>query len=161
MNVTVEQLPESKVRLSIAADVAEHEEAVEKAYRKIVRDIQVPGFRKGKAPRSMIERMYGRESFVEEANGSLMDSLYRQALESEAIVPVGDPEVESVEPDPLSFVVVIPVYPTIEPGDYLSVRSEPVDASITTEQVDELIEQLRLQQSPWVDPSEPRKPKTG
>lgn len=161
MNVTVERIADSQVRLQIAADQEEHQQAVERAYRKIAREIQVPGFRKGKAPRSMIERVYGREVFVEEANRSLMDDLYRRAVEQEDIIPVGEPALDTIEPDPLSFTVVIPVYPTIDPGDYASVRVEQVDAAVSDTDVDELLEKLRIAQSPWVDPSEPRKPKDG
>lgn len=161
MNVTVERIADSQVRLQITADQEEHSKAVDKAYRRLSQDINVPGFRKGKAPRSMIERVYGREVFVEEANRDLMDNLFRQAIEQEKIIPVGDPEVESIEPEPLSFVVVIPVYPTVETGDYASVRVDPVDASIEDSAVDVLLEQLQLSQSPWVDPPEDRKPKEG
>jgi trigger factor len=161
VNVTVERIADSQVRLEITADQEEHDKAVDKAYRRLSKDINVPGFRKGKAPRSMIERVYGREVFVEEANRDLIDDLYRQAIEQEAIIPVGNPEVESIEPEPLSFIVVIPVYPTVDPGDYQSVRIDPVDAAIEDSAVDDLLEQLRLSHSPWVDPAEPRKPKDG
>lgn len=161
MNVTVEQVAGSQVRLQIVAGQEEHAQAVDKAFRRISRDLAVPGFRKGKAPRSMIERLYGREYFVEEANRSLMDDLYRQALEQESIVPVGDPEVESVESDPLAFTVTVPIYPTVDPGDYTSIRVDPIDASLDESAVDEVLEGLRTSQSPWVDPAEARKPKDG
>ncbi len=161
MNVTVERIADSQVRLQIAADQEEHRKAIERAYRKIAREIQVPGFRKGKAPRSMIERVYGREVFVEEANRSLMDDLYRRAVEQEDIIPVGEPALDAVEPDPLSFTVIIPVYPTIDPGDYASVRVEQVDAAVSDADVDDLLEKLRIAQSPWIDPAEPRRPKDG
>jgi trigger factor len=161
VNVTVERIAGSQVRLQIAADQEEHAKAVDKAYRRLAQDIVIPGFRKGKAPRSMIERFYGRDVFVEEANRSLMDDLYREALEREEIVPVGDPEVESIDPDPLSFTVTVPVYPTVDPGDYASVRTDPVDASLDESLIDETLEELRKSQSPWVDPSEERKPKEG
>jgi len=105
--------------------------------------------------------MYGREIFLEEAHRGLMDDLYRKALQEADIVPVGDPDVEFVTAEPLEFKVTIAVYPTIEPGDYTSVRAEPRDASIEESQVDEVIERLRLSSSPWVDPSEPRKPSEG
>ncbi|MCC6945522.1 MAG: trigger factor [Thermomicrobiales bacterium] len=161
MNVTVERIPESQVRLEIVADAAEQEQAIDKAIRKISRDIAVPGFRKGKAPRSMIERLYGREAFVEEANRDLIDELFRKAIEQEEIVPVGDPELDSVESDPLSFVVRVPVYPVIEPGDYLSVRADQVDAALGEGEVDELLADMQRAESPWVDPAEARKPKEG
>ncbi len=161
MKVTIERIPESQVRLDIAADPDEQNQAIEKAYRKVAREVVIPGFRKGKAPRSMVERYFGREMVVDEANRTLMDDLYRQAIEQEDLVPVGEPSLDSIEPDPLQFVVTVPVYPTVDPGNYLSVRVEAEDASITDADVDEVLEGLRKQQSPWVDPAEPRKAQMG
>ncbi len=161
MKVTIERIPESQVRLDIAADPDEQNQAIEKAYRKVAREVVIPGFRKGKAPRSMVERYFGREMVVDEANRTLMDDLYRQAIEQEDLVPVGEPSLDSIEPDPLQFVVTVPVYPTVDPGNYLSVRVEAEDASIADADVDEVLEGLRKQQSPWVDPAEPRKAQMG
>jgi len=161
VKLTVERLPESHVRLDIAADDSEFAEAMEKSYRKVSREIQVPGFRKGKAPRHIIERMYGREIFIEEAHKGLMDDLYRKALAESEVIPVGDPEVEYVTAEPLEFKVTIPVYPTIDPGNYADVRVDSIDAAIEEMQVDEVIERLQLRSSPWVDISESRKPAEG
>jgi trigger factor len=122
------------------------------AVRKVGQQITVPGFRKGKAPQAMIERLYGPEVFAEEANQILMTDLYRRALEREDLVPVGDPTVDVGSIDPLTFTVTVPVYPEIELGDYQSVRVDPIDASIDDGAVDELLEALRRAHSPWVDP---------
>ncbi len=153
MKLTVERLPESRVQLEIIAEEPESEEAMRRAVRKVGNQITVPGFRKGKAPRAMIEQMYGPDVYQEEAHRYLMTDLYRQALEEADLVPVGDPEVEIGATEPLTFTVVVPVYPEIDPGDYLSVRVEPVDASVDEAGVDELIEALRKSHSPWVDPA--------
>lgn len=161
MKVTTERLPESLVRLDISAEAEESSQAIEKAYRKIAREVVIPGFRKGKVPRHMLERLVGREAWVEEANKSLIDDLYRKALQQEELVPVGDPELELVAVEPLEFKVTVPVYPTADPGDYASVRVEPIDAALDESKVDEAIEQLRQNQSPWVDPAEARKPEEG
>jgi trigger factor len=107
VKLTVERLPESQVRLDIAAEEAEFAQAVEKAAKKVARDITLPGFRKGKVPRHMIERMYGREVFLEEAGRLMMDDLYRQALEQEDLTPVGNPEVEITAMDPVAFTVEV------------------------------------------------------
>ncbi len=156
MKLTVERLPESQVRLDIAAEESEFAEAVEKAAKKVARDVAIPGFRKGKVPRHMIERMYGREVFLEEAGRLIMDDLYRQAIEQEDLTPVGNPNVEITEMDPIAFTVVVPVYPTVDPGDWQSVRVESKDAAITEDDVDEVLQRLRKSSSPWVDPAEPR-----
>lgn len=157
----MERMPESQVLLDIAADDDEFTQAMERAFRKVSRQINIPGFRKGHAPRFIIEQMYGREVFLNEAQQDLMEDLYKKALQQEELVPVGSPDVELVEMEPLNFKVTVPVYPTIDPGDYTSVRVEPVDASIEESAVDEVLERIRKSQSPWVDPAKARKPKEG
>jgi trigger factor len=148
----MERLPESRVQLEITAEETESAEAMRRAVRKVGNQITLPGFRKGKAPRAMIEQAYGPEVFQEEANRFLMTDLYRQALEQEDLVPVGDPEVDIASIEPLTFTVVVPIYPEIDVGNYREVRIEPIDASVDDAAVDELIESLRKTHSPWVDP---------
>src|SRR5918994_7484829 len=161
VKLAVERKPASLVVLDIIAEDDEFTQAMDRAYRKVSRDIQLPGFRKGRAPRVMIERAYGREVFLQEAADTLMERLYREALQQEQLVPVGEPEVEIKEFEPVAFTVTVPVFPTIDPGDYLSVRAEPVDASVDEAEVEEVIERLQRSQSPWVDPAEPRHPRDG
>ena len=148
MKLTMERLPESRVQLEITAEEEESAEAMRRAVRKVGNQITLPGFRKGKAPKAMIEQMYGPEVFLEEANRFLMSDLYRQALEREDLVPVGDPSVDISSSEPLSFTVVVPVYPEIDPGAYQDVRIEPIDAAVDDAAVDELIEELRKSHSP-------------
>ena len=148
----MERLPESRVQLEITAEDEESAEAMRRAVRKVGNQITIPGFRKGKAPKAMIEQMYGPEVFLEEANRFLMSDLYRQALEREDLVPVGDPSVDISSNEPLTFTVVVPVYPEIDPGAYQDVRIEPIDAAVDDAAVDELIEALRKSHSPWIDP---------
>ena len=149
----MERLPESRVQLEIAAEEEESAKAMQRAVRKVANQVTVPGFRKGKAPRVMIERAYGAEVFREEATEILMTDLYRQALEQEDLVPVGDPTVDIGSTDPLVFTVVVPVYPDIDPGNYRDVRVEPIDATVDEAAVDELVEALRKSHSPWIDPA--------
>lgn len=161
MKLSVERQAASIVVLDIAADEDEFATSMDRAFRRVSRDIQIPGFRKGKAPRNMVERFYGREVFLREAADEMMDKLYRQALEQEEITPVGEPDVEIVELEPVAFKVSVPVYPTIEPGDYASVRVEPEDAAITDADVDEVLERLQKSQAEWVAVEEARVPAEG
>ncbi len=161
MKLTVERKPASLVVLDITADDDEFAEAMTRAVRKVSRNVQLPGFRKGKAPRSMIERAYGREVFLQEAADEVMERLYRDALRQEDVTPVGEPNVEIVALEPVNFVVTVPVYPTIDAGDYSDVRVEPVDAAVADDEVDEVLERLRKAQSPWVDLREERTPTEG
>lgn len=152
VKLTIERLPESRVQLEITAEEAETAAAMDRAARKVGNQVVLPGFRKGKAPRAMIERVYGPDVFTEEANRFLLSDLYRQAIEKEDLTPLGDPEVEISSTDPLTYTVTIAVYPTIDPGDYASVRVDPIDAAVDDAAVDEMIETLRKAHSPWVDP---------
>ncbi len=161
MKLSVERQEASIVVLDIAADEDEFATSMDRAFRRVSRDIQIPGFRKGKAPRNMVERFYGREVFLREAADELMDKLYREALEQAEITPVGEPEVEIVELEPVAFKVSVPVYPTIEPGDYASVRVEPEDAAITEADVDEVLERLQKSQAEWTEVEEARTPVEG
>ena len=81
MKLTIERLPESRVQLEITAEEAETAAAMDRAARKVGNQVTLPGFRKGKAPRAMIERVYGPDVFTEEANRYLLSDLYRQAIE--------------------------------------------------------------------------------
>lgn len=162
MKLTTERKPGSIVELNIVADDAEFQEAIDKAITTQAKNVQIPGFRKGKAPRHMVERFYGgREVFAQDAAEKLMDKLYQQALKDEDISPVGDPELVSMEMEPsLTFIVNVPVYPEIELGDYSSVRVDPVDAEVTDSDIDEVIDRLRKQQATWTA-VEGRKPTEG
>lgn len=161
MKVTVERLPQSAVRLDIAADPEEFERAFERAFRRINQQVAIPGFRPGRAPRALVERRLGREVIVHEAHQELMDQLYRKALEQEELVPVSEPVVEVYQDEPLAFRVEVQVYPRVELNDYRSVRVEPREVSVTGEEVDQALEDLRKSQSVWVEPEQPRHPTTG
>jgi trigger factor len=156
VKVTAERLPESHVRLDISSDEEEFKGAVEKATRRLSQRVMVPGFRRGKAPRTLVERHVGRGMIVTEANGDLMDDLYRQALEQEDLTPVARPSVEIIQEEPLSFRVEVEVTPTVDVTGYENVRVEPEHISVTDEEVDEYIERQREDNSPWVDPPTPR-----
>lgn len=161
MKLTVERLPESQLLLDIVADDQEVNEAVEKAYRSVSRQIRVPGFRPGKAPRRIIDRLYGPDVYMQEAHRVVVDKLYQRAVKQEEIIPVGQPSVEITELEPLQFKITVPVFPTIEVGDYLSVRAEPRDASIEESDVDVVLERMQKTNSPWVDVTEERTPREG
>lgn len=161
MKVTVERKPQSAVSLDIVADEDEFNRALDKAFRKINQQVRIPGFRPGKAPRAIVEQRFGREMIVHEAHHEIMDTLYRQALDQESIVPVSEAEVDVYQDEPIGFRVDVQVYPTIELGDYTGIRLESREVSVTDEDVDEVIENIRLNNSVWLEPAEPRKPIDG
>jgi len=156
VKVTAERLPESQIRLEIVSDESEFTKAFDRATRRVAQRVTVPGFRRGKAPRPLVERHVGRAIIVDEANGDLMDDLYRQALEQEDLTPITRPSVEVIEREPLAFRVDVEVAPTAEVTGYADVRVEPEHISVTDADVDEYIDRLREDASPWVDPASPR-----
>jgi trigger factor len=161
LKVTVARNAGSVVELDIAADEDEFAKAMNQAYRRIVRDINIPGFRKGKAPRHIVERMVGKEALIEEAGMGMMDELYRDALTQEGLVPVAEPEVNVTEVYPIAFHVSVQVYPEVTLGDYLTVRVEPREVNLEDGAIDETIETLRKNVAEWIDLDEERKPETG
>lgn len=161
MKVTVARGAGSIAYLDIAADEAEFAEAMNAAYRKIARDVNIPGFRKGKAPRHIVERMVGKTALIEEAGMGMMDDLYRRALEQENLTPVSDPEVNVTEVNPIAFTVTVQVYPEVTLGDYQSVRVDPVEVNVEESEIDETIETMRKNVAEWVPLDEERKPQEG
>lgn len=153
MKLTTERKPGSLVDLNIVADEQEFNAEVDKAISRQAKNVQIPGFRKGKAPRHMVERFYGgREAFQQDAAERLMDKYYREAIEQEDLRTVGEPEVTNLSFDPtLTFTVTVPVYPEITLGDYQGVRVDPIDAAVSDEDVQEVVTRLRRQASEWTD----------
>lgn len=154
-------MPGSTVEIDIYADEAEFAEAVNGAYRKIAREVTIPGFRKGKAPRHIIEGMVGRDAIVQEAGQDMMDDLFRRAIEQENLVPVGDPRVGILQQEPIGFKVTVEVFPTVTLGDYSGVRVEPREVEIEESEVQEVLDQLQKQHSEWVEPETQRMPLDG
>ncbi len=161
MKVTVERMPQSSVTLDIVAEDDEFNRALDRAYRKINRQVRIPGFRPGKAPRRIVEQRIGREMLVEEAQREIMDELYRKALEQEEITPVSEPDVDIYQAEPVGFRVEVQVYPQVELNEYTEVRVEPREVNITDDDVNEVLENLQKQNSVWKEPENPRNPGNG
>ena len=140
-----EKLEKSQVALTIEVSAAEFEAAVEKAYQKMRRKINVPGFRPGKAPRKMIERMYGAEVFFEEAINIAFPEAYEAAVEQEKLQVVGYPAVEmvgEVTKDGFTFKATAPVYPEVTLGEYKGLKAEKPEVKVTAADVDERLKTL-------------------
>jgi trigger factor len=143
MKVSTQRLPESQVLLEIEADPEQMERSLEKAYRRLSQRVEVPGFRKGKAPAGMLERQIGRARVVREALDILIPEAYNQALEEQDVDAIDQPSIELVSDEPLSFKATVPVRPTVELGEYESVRVEREPFSIEEGEVDKALEELQ------------------
>lgn len=144
VKVTKEKIPESQIVLTIEVPQERLEGALDSAYRRLARRAKIPGFRPGKAPRALVERHYGREALVDEALDRLVPEVYREALErDEEIEPVGLPRLEVETVEPLVVKATIPVKPTVELGDYRSVRVERPPVEVDPERVERTLQDLR------------------
>jgi trigger factor len=149
MKVSTETLENRQARLTIEVAPEETESSLDKAYRRLSKKMVVPGFRKGKAPRSIMELHLGKDVLLEEALEDLIPETYQKALEEQGLEAIGQPEIEIVERQPVKYKATVSLKPIIDLGDYRYVRLEPEKAEVTQEEVDKVIEQLRQQQAPW------------
>ncbi len=143
MKVSAERIPESQVVLEIEVEPERVEKSLDAAYRRLVQRTNVPGFRRGKAPRSMLERHLGRDVLLEEALDRLIPEVYREAVEQEEIEPIELPQVEMVSTEPLVMKATVPVRPTIELGDYQGMWIPRDPVVVLEDRVDEALEGLR------------------
>jgi len=149
MKVSKEQTENSQMVLSVEAEPEEVERFLEEAYRRLVRRAEVPGFRRGKAPRAMLERYLGRETLLEEALEDLIPHLLNQAIEEQGIDAIAQPEVEITQTDPVTFKAIFPLRPTVNLGNYREINIPPEPVEVAEDEVDRVIEELREQHAPW------------
>ncbi|MBQ9833541.1 MAG: trigger factor [Clostridia bacterium] len=143
---TMEKLDGSKVKLTITVTAEEFEEATQKAYLKTRGKFNVPGFRKGKAPRKMIESAYGEFAFFDEAFEIVYPEAYKKAIEETGIQPVGRPDIsldDFGKDKPLVFSVEVPVRPEVKLGEYKGIKVVKHEYNVTDEMVDAEIERER------------------
>jgi len=155
VKVTSEKLPESQVLLNIEVDEATVDRSVEQAYRRLVNQVNIPGFRRGKAPRQLVERYLGKETLLQEGVERLIPEVYRQAVQETGIQPVDQPEFDIVQMRPLVLKATVPVEPTVELGNYQDFRLAPIEVAVSDEQVNDFIERLREQRAEWVPVDRP------
>lgn len=144
MECTVEKLSGNKVKISFKIPAASFDEAIQKAYIKMRGRINVPGFRKGKAPRKLIEKMYGEDVFHEDALEILFPETYMEAVVKNDLNPVGRPELDVQEMEAgkdLAFSCEVFVKPEVKLGDYKGIEITRKVREISDEEVDARIEE--------------------
>jgi trigger factor len=149
LKVTKEKVENCQAYLTIEMEPAEMEDGMQHAYQRVVQKTDIPGFRRGKAPRAVFERTLGRSRLLEEALDRLVPQAYQQALKEQAIEPYAQPELQIKQADPLIFNAVVPLMPVVELGDYRSIRMQPEAGDIKEENINAVIEEFRHQHATW------------
>jgi trigger factor len=159
MKVSTENLESCQIALNIEAEASEVDKSLDEAYHRLVKEVSIPGFRKGKAPRGILEQHIGKKNLLEEALEHLVPQLYGQAIESEKIEPIARPQIEITQTEPLIFKAVVSLKPEVKLGDYHGIR---LDASpeieVTDKEVVAATEELRARQGAWMPVDRPAGP---
>ena len=146
MSLQVEKLEGNMAKLTIEASAEEFEQAIEKAYQKNKNKLSIPGFRKGKVPRKMIEQMYGKEIFYEDAANIVIPYVYAMAVDECTEEIVSQPTVDIVQAEagkPFIFTAEVALKPEVTLGMYKGVEVEKTDVAVTDEEVDAAIDRER------------------
>ena len=154
MKSTMEKLSSNKVRLDFVVEAARFEEAMEKAYRKNRSRLNIPGFRKGKAPRKVIEMQFGEGVFYEDAIDELFPSVYSEAIKEHGVEPVDRPEfnLKTIgSGKDLEFSVEVFVKPDVTLGQYKGVAVHKNHTEVTEDDVKAEIERARERASRYID----------
>lgn len=145
---TWEKLEGNEGTLTITVPAKEFEKALDEAFKKVSKEVQVPGFRKGKIPRQMFEQRFGVESLYQDALDMVLPHAYGHAVEETGISPVDQPEVEVEEIEKgkdLVLKMTVTVEPEVKLGEYKGLEAEKVEAEVTDAEVDEQIEAMLAQ----------------
>ncbi len=154
MSLQVEKLENNMAKLTIEVPAEELEKAIQGAYQKNRNRISVPGFRKGKAPRKMIEQIYGKEVFYEDAANALIPDAYEKAYDECQEEIVSSPQIDVVQLEagkPFIFTAEVALKPQVTLGQYKGVKVDKADLEVTEEEVTAEIDQERNKNSRTVD----------
>ena len=146
MSVKVEKLEHNMAKLTIEVPTEELEKAVEKVYQSQKKNISIPGFRKGKVPRTMVEKMYGAEVFYQDAANEIIPDAYEAALKEVEEEIVSMPEVDVVQMkkgEPFIFTAEVALKPEVKLGQYKGVEVDKIDVTVSDEEVEAEIEKER------------------
>lgn len=154
MSVQVEKLEKNMAKLTIEVSSEEFENAIAKAYKKNKNKISMPGFRKGKAPRAMIEKMYGKGIFYEDAANSIIPDAYADAAKESELEIVAQPEIDVTQIEsgkPFIFTATVALKPEVTLGEYKGIEVEKKEVEVTDEEVEAEINKVRESNARMLD----------
>lgn len=154
MNHQVEKLENSMVKLTLEISPEQFEKAMDVAYNKAKKQISLPGFRKGKAPRKLVEKAYGKEIFYEDAINAVLPEMYDEAVKELELEVMSRPEVnvDAIEEGkPVVVTCEVAVKPEVKLGDYKGLEVEAEDASVSDEEVEEEVKRVAQRNARMVE----------
>ena len=149
MNVTKDSVTNTEVTLTISMDSDDEEPFLNRSFRRVASRVRIPGFRPGKAPRSVVESHLGRDALVHEALEFMIPESLDKVLKDEDIQAFMEPQLEVLDMAPVSFKAVVALEPIVDLGEFQSIRLEREQVEVTDEQVDHVLEDLRFEAAPW------------
>jgi trigger factor len=149
VKVSSQEIEQRQVVLEVEVDEERLQRALDQAYKRIVNRINVPGFRKGRAPRPLVERMVGREAIFEDAVEHLVPQVYQDALKEQQISAAGKPSVEVTGTEPLQFKATVPLEPKVELGDYRSIKADVESIAVEQHEVQAVLDNFREANATW------------
>jgi trigger factor len=155
MKITTERLDNCQINIFIEMDAADVEKELRKTARKLSRDFNVPGYRRGKAPYHAVIRVFGREAVQQQALEDFGQDLYDQALEEIEYEPYEVGELTDVEWEPFRMTILLPIQPEVDLGDYRSVRVPYDPEPVTDEDIEDRLQNLRQDNAQWVPVERP------
>lgn len=153
MKITQDDVIDQQTVIHIELDDKDMDPYLDRAYQRVVQRVNIPGFRKGKAPRRIVEQYFGRESLLNEILDSMLPELTNQAINEKDLDAVGLPSIEMGELEPFQFSATVPLRPEVDLGGYTEIRIDKDQPEIEDDAVDSRIEQLRLSVATW-EPAE-------
>ncbi len=149
MKVNQEEVVDRQTVLSIELEDDDLDPYLERGYRRVVQRTNVPGFRKGKAPRRIIENFVGKEGLLNEVMDTLLTEVTSKAIDSQELEAFGLPRIELIDFTPLTFKATVPLKPEIDLGAYRDIRIDEELAEVTEEDVEARLEEMRQSMATW------------
>lgn len=149
LTITTARRDDHQLDMAIQLGSERTEEALHRGARSVAKRARIPGFRPGKAPYATVLRMFGRETLLNEVLEEVGQEVYKEALDQEKLEAYGQASLENVEVNPVTFKLVVPLQPTVQLGDYHSMRIPAPKVTVSEDDVATVLERLREQRAAW------------
>lgn len=149
MKITLEKTENRQAYLTVEVEPPELEEGLQKAYQRLVKKAAIPGFRKGKAPRFIVEQYLGKGALLEDAVEHMAPEAYQKAVRDQGLQPLTQPEIHLDKLEPVTYKMVVPLEPAVKLPDYHQIRLTPEKVEVKEEDIENAIEALRHQHAIW------------